>query len=114
MNFLFFGSRVLPAVCLLGAAHLVFVNTFFPMSDEERQKLDRIRAEKRAMMKSMKPRIAKPAYPIPSIRNDKDPETNRNDPVDLEGSNAKGEDIVEMGSVSDNPIPLQDRDDTAR
>lgn len=47
MNLLFIGTRVLPAICIAGATQLVFVNTFFPMTDEQRKEIERIRRERR-------------------------------------------------------------------
>lgn len=40
MNLLFIGSRVIPVVCIVGAVHLTFVNTFFPMSEEQKRELE--------------------------------------------------------------------------
>lgn len=46
MNLLYLGSRILPAVCIIGAVHLTVINTLYPMSDEQRRELEELRNRK--------------------------------------------------------------------
>lgn len=96
---LFFGSRVLPVVCLVGAAQLIIVNTIFPMSEEERRELERIRAE-RGAIKPEKIAPLESAQSIPSLRNPDGFKLEQDDSRDLEGFKATEEDIVKAGSAT--------------
>lgn len=44
---LFIGSRILPAVCIFGTAHIFYVNWVNPMTEEDRRILKELRSKKR-------------------------------------------------------------------
>lgn len=97
----------------MGAAQLIIVNTFFPMSDEERKEFERTHSQQRAM-KPSKTGPPKSAQSIPSPRPISEFEVGQGDSRDLEGFRTTGEDMVEVGAVTNDSFRQQDGNGTER
>lgn len=52
----------MPVVCIIGAVHLSVVNTLYPMSEEERRKLEDMRSQNRPSRSTLDQPV--PARPI--------------------------------------------------